>query len=117
MGFNDILKKIFGNKAQRDLKEIEPYVIKTKNAYESVIKLSDDELRDLSNNLKQRIKDYVAEEVNRIQELKNSVESTEIDLREKIYTEIDKLEKEIISKNEKILEEILPEALDRKSVV
>jgi preprotein translocase subunit SecA len=110
MGFNDILKKIFGNKAQRDLKEIEPYVIKTKNAYESVIKLSDDELRDLSNNLKQRIKDYVAEEVNRIQELKNSVESTEIDLREKIYTEIDKLEKEIISKNEKILEEILPEA-------
>lgn len=110
MGFNDILKKIFGNKAQRDLKEIEPYVIKTKNAYESVIKLSDDELRDLSNNLKQRIKDYVADEVNRIQELKNSVESTEINLREKIYTEIDKLEKEIISKNEKILEEILPEA-------
>ncbi len=110
MGFNDILKKIFGNKAQRDLKEIEPYVIKTKNAYESVIKLSNDELRDLSNNLKQRIKDYVANEVNRIQELKNSVESTEINLREKIYIEIDKLEKEIISKNEKILEEILPEA-------
>ncbi len=110
MGFNDILKKIFGNKAQRDLKEIEPYVIKTKNAYESVIKLSNDELRDLSNNLKQRIKDYVADEVNRIQELKNSVESTEINLREKIYIEIDKLEKEIISKNEKILEEILPEA-------
>lgn len=110
MGFNDILKKIFGNKAQRDLKEIEPYVIKTKNAYESVIKLSNDELRDLSNNLKQRIKDYVADEVNRIQELKNSVESTEINLREKIYSDIDKLEKEIISKNEKILEEILPEA-------
>lgn len=110
MGFNDILKKIFGNKAQRDLKEIEPYVIKTKNAYESVIKLSNDELRDLSNNLKQRIKDYVADEVNRIQELKNSVESTEINLLEKIYIEIDKLEKEIISKNEKILEEILPEA-------
>jgi preprotein translocase subunit SecA len=110
MGFNDILKKIFGNKAQRDLKEIEPYVIKTKNAYESVIKLSNDELRDLSNNLKQRIKDYVADEVNRIQELKNSVESTEINLREKIYSDIDKLEKEIITKNEKILEEILPEA-------
>lgn len=110
MGFNDILKKIFGNKAQRDLKEIEPYVIKTKNAYELVIKLSNDELRDLSNNLKQRIKDYIADEVNRIQELKNSVESTEINLREKIYIEIDKLEKEIISKNEKILEEILPEA-------
>ncbi|MDD4489555.1 MAG: preprotein translocase subunit SecA, partial [Paludibacter sp.] len=110
MGFNDILRKIFGNKAQRDLKEIEPYVIKTQKAYETVIKLSNDELRDLSNNLKQRIQDYIADEVNRIQELKNSIETTEINLREKIYTEIDKLEKDIIVKNEKILEEILPEA-------
>ena len=33
MGFNDILKKLFGNKAQRDLKEIEPYVEKIKTAY------------------------------------------------------------------------------------
>lgn len=110
MAFNDILKKIFGNKAQRDLKEIEPYVAKVKVAYENVIRLSNDELRELSENLKQRIKDYIAPEVNRIEELKSSVESTEINLREKIYEEIDKLEKEIIVKNEKILEEILPEA-------
>ena len=26
MGFNDILKKLFGNKSQRDLREIQPYV-------------------------------------------------------------------------------------------
>ncbi|MEA4936189.1 MAG: preprotein translocase subunit SecA [Paludibacter sp.] len=110
MAFNDILKKIFGNKAQRDLKEIEPYVAKVKVAYENVIRLSNDELRELSENLKQRIKDYIAPEVNRIEELKSSVETTEINLREKIYEEIDKLEKEIIVKNEKILEEILPEA-------
>lgn len=110
MAFNDILKKIFGNKAQRDLKEIEPYVAKVKAAYENVIRLSNDELRELSEDLKQRIKDFIAPEVNRIEELKSSVESTEINLREKIYEEIDKLEKEIIVKNEKILEEILPEA-------
>ena len=36
MGFNDILKKLFGNKAQRDLKEIEPYVEKIKTAYEKI---------------------------------------------------------------------------------
>lgn len=110
MAFNDILKKVFGNKAQRDLKEIEPYVAKIKIAYETVVKLSNDELRELADNLKQRIKDYVSTEVNRIIELRASVESTEINLREKIYNEIDKLEKEIIVKNEKILEEILPEA-------
>ena len=74
------------------------------------IKLSNDDLRSLSDNLKQRIKDFVAEDVNRIQELKASIEATEINLREKIYNEIDKLEKDIIVKNEKILEEILPEA-------
>ena len=110
MAFNDILKKVFGNKAQRDLKEIEPYVAKTRKAYEAVINLSNDELRELSDNLKKKIKDFVSEEVNRIQELRASIESTEINLREKIYTEIDKIEKDIIVKNEKILEEILPEA-------
>ena len=110
MAFIDIIKKILGNKAQRDLKEIEPHVAKIKKAYDSVIKLSNDDLRSLSDNLKQRIKDFVAEDVNRIQELKASIEATEINLREKIYNEIDKLEKDIIVKNEKILEEILPEA-------
>ena len=110
MGFNDILKKILGNKAQRDLKEIEPHVAKIKKAYDAVINLSNDELRDLSDNLKKRIIDYVSEEVSRIQELRASIESTEINLREKIYNEIDKLEKDIIAKNEQILEEILPEA-------
>ncbi|MDD2284634.1 MAG: preprotein translocase subunit SecA [Paludibacter sp.] len=110
MGFNDILKKVFGNKAQRDLKEIEPYVINTRKAYETIINLSNDELRKVSDNLKQKIRDFVADEVNRIQELKSSVETTEINQREKIYTEIDKLEKDIVAKNEKILEEILPEA-------
>jgi preprotein translocase subunit SecA len=110
MGFNDILKKILGNKAQRDLKEIEPHVSKIKKAYDAVVNLSNDELRDLSDNLKKRIIDYVSEEVIRIQELRASIESTEINLREKIYNEIDKLEKDIIAKNEQILEEILPEA-------
>ena len=110
MAFIDLIKKILGNKAQRDLKEIEPHVAKIKKAYDSVINLSNDELRSLSDNLKQRIKDYVADDVNRIEELKASIEATEINLREKIYNEIDKLEKDIIVKNEKILEEILPEA-------
>ena len=110
MGFNDILKKIFGNKAQRDLKEIEPYVEKIKAAYEKVKTLNNDELRDLSESLKLKIQQYVEPEVNRIAELKASIEETEINLREKIYNEIDKLEKEVVEKYEKVLEEITPEA-------
>ena len=33
MGFNDFLTKLFGNKAQRDLKDISPIVDKIKALY------------------------------------------------------------------------------------
>jgi preprotein translocase subunit SecA len=85
MGFNDILKKLFGNKAQRDLKEIEPWVEKIKQAYETIKILSHDELRGRSEALQQQIRDFVAPEKNRIAELRASIEATEINLREKIY--------------------------------
>jgi len=110
MGFNDVLKKFFGNKAQRDLKEIEPYVEKIKLAYESIKNLSNDELRAKSEALKQQIKEFVAPEIARIAELKASIEDVEINLREKIYAEVDKLEKEVTGKYEVVLEEILPDA-------
>ena len=110
MGFNDVLKKLFGNKAQRDLKEIEPYVERIKQAYEQIEKLSNDELRGRTESIKQRIQDYVQPERDRIAELKARIETTEINQREKIYDEVDKLEKEITDKYEKALDEVLPEA-------
>ena len=78
MGFNDILKKLFGNKAMRDLKEIEPYVEKIKAAYEKVKALTNDELRALSAQLQQRIVDNVADENARISTLKAEIPKTEI---------------------------------------
>ncbi|OIP81048.1 MAG: preprotein translocase subunit SecA [Porphyromonadaceae bacterium CG2_30_38_12] len=110
MAFNDLLKKIFGNKAQRDLKEIEPHVEKIKLAYEKIKILSNDELRAKTEELKMFVQQYVAVERERVASLKASIEDTEINLREKIYTEIDKLEKDITEKIEKALEEILPDA-------
>jgi len=110
MRFNDFLGKILGNKSQRDLKEITPFVDKIKAVYDEIITLSNDELRTRSEKLKIQIQDYVAPEVTKVAELKASIEETEIDLREKIYTEIDKLEKEITEKYEVILDEVLPEA-------
>jgi preprotein translocase subunit SecA len=110
MGFNDFLGKILGNKGQRDLKEISPFVDKIKAVYEEIVPLSNDELRARTETLKKRIQDYVAPEVARIAELKADIEDIQIDLREKTYTEIDKLEKEITSKYEEILDEVLPEA-------
>lgn len=109
MGFNDFLGKILGNKSQRDLKEITPYVDKIKAVYSEIASLSNDELRAHTETIKTRIQDYVAAEVARVAELKASIEDTEIDLREKIYTEVDKLEKEITAKYEEVLDEVLPE--------
>src|ERR1035437_9402583 len=110
MGFNDCVGKLLGSKGQRDLKEITPFVDKIKAVYEGIAILSNDELRAHTEILKTRIQDYVSPEVLRIAELKANIEDTEIDLREKIYTEIDKLEKDITSKYEEILDEVLPEA-------
>jgi len=110
MGFNDFLGKILGNKGTRDLKEITPVVEKIKVVYEEIKALSNDELRGRTETLKTKIQDYVAPEVTRIAELKAVIEETEIDQREKIYVEIDKLEKEITSKYEEVLDELLPEA-------
>lgn len=109
MGFNDVLKKLFGNKAQRDLKEIEPYVGRIKEAYEKIKTLSNDELRDRTDAIKQQIQDYVKAERDRIATLRGEIETTEINRREKIYDEIDRLEKEILEKYEQVLEEVLPE--------
>ena len=45
MGFNKFISKLFGNKAQRDLHEINPVVNTIKEAYPAIEKLSNDELR------------------------------------------------------------------------
>jgi len=110
MGFNDILKKILGNKADRDLKEIQPIVEKIKATYQGVVGLSNDELRNKTEELKKKISDSVTPELERIKELRDSIESTDIDHRDKIYDEIDKLEKEITEKYDKMLDEVLPDA-------
>jgi preprotein translocase subunit SecA len=100
---------LFGNKSQRDLREINPYVEKIKAAYPAIEKMSNDELRAKSAELKQKVRDYVAAERDKVAELKAGIESIEIDRREEIWAEIDTLEKEITEKFEVVLEDVLPE--------
>ena len=110
MNFLEIITKLFGNKAQKDMRAIQPYVDKTKAAYETIDALSNDELRAHSQALMDRIQADVADRKNRIAELKASIEGTPIEKREKIYNEVDKLEKEIREQYEITLTDILPEA-------
>ena len=55
MGFNEFISKIFGNKASRDMKEIQPWVEKVKAAYPAISALSNDGLREASAALKAKI--------------------------------------------------------------
>lgn len=110
MGLNDIISKIFGNKAQRDLNEINPVVKRVREAYAGIEKLSNDELRNRTRELEKRIQEYVATEKAEIETLKAGMEEVDLDQRESVWNQIDKLEKEITDKYEKILEEVLPEA-------
>ena len=110
MGLNDFLKKLFGNKSTRDMKEIQPWVKKINDAYPAIEKLSNDELRAKTNELKKYIKDSALEEEAKIKELKEKVETLELEEREDIFNQIDKLEKAILEKYEKALDDVLPDA-------
>ena len=110
MNFLEIITKLFGNKAQKDMRAIQPYVDKIKVAYETIDKLSHDQLRARSQALMDALQEAVKEKKTRIAELKASIEGTPIEKREKIYNEVDKLEKEIREIYEAKLTEMLPEA-------
>ena len=110
MNFLEIITKLFGNKAQKDMRAIQPMVDKIKTEYERIDALSNDELRARSRALMDKLQAAVKERKDRIAELKASIEGTPIEKREKIYNEVDKLEKEIREEYERVLNDILPEA-------
>ena len=108
--FKDLLAGIFGNKSQNDLKQIYPIVDKIKATYETIDKLSADELRAHSARMRQDLRDHVAEERREIAELRGQVESAELSEREALWEKIDTLEDQVKDKLEDKLNEILPEA-------
>ena len=111
MSFTDVFKKIFGTKADRDMKQLRPVLNKVLAAYETIDRLSDDELRAKCDELKAKIQAAIAADEKRIAEIKVELEK-ELPLKEKesLATESDKLVKKVDETIEKVLEEILPEA-------
>ncbi|HUI32262.1 MAG TPA: preprotein translocase subunit SecA [Dysgonamonadaceae bacterium] len=110
MALNTIIAKLFGNKAQRDLKEVNPYVKKIQEVYPEIEQLSNDELRNKTREIEKRIHDYVLDEKTQIDQLKVGIEDIELEERERIWEEIDAIETTISEKFDVVLEEVLPEA-------
>ena len=111
MALVDIIKKVFGTKSERDMKQVRPILDKVLAAYESIDKLSNDELRAKTEELKKKLRDGEAPFEKRIAEIKEELEKDiPVSQKESLATESDKLVKDEDAEIEKLLNEILPEA-------
>ena len=109
MGVNDFLKKLFGNKSQRDLKEIQPIVDKINAIYPTLASLSNDELRACVTKVKEELKASKADKEKEISDLKAEIETLDYDKREPLWEKVDNLKSEILDILEKELDKHLPE--------
>ena len=111
MGFTDLFKKIFGTKAERDLKQLKPVLAKVLAAYDEIDKLDNDQLRAKCDELKAKIREAIAADEQRIAQISEELETDlPVEQKEALATESDKLVKKVDETIEKVLEEILPEA-------
>ena len=112
MGVIDgFLTKLFGSKSDRDIKEIMPYVVATNEEYAKLANLTNDQLRQQSIELQQIIQDRISDENKQIADLRLQVEQEEdIEKKEDVYNQIDKLEEAIDEKIAIVLDELLPRA-------
>ena len=107
---NSLLKVFVGDKSQKDVKALQPYLAKIKTFESTLSALSNDELRARTLFFKEQIKQARSEKDAKIVSLQLEAESIEdIDQREDLYIAIDALEKEAYDISEKTLLEILPE--------
>ena len=110
MDFNKLLSKLFGSKATRDMKLIQPWVEKIKAVSPAIEALTHDELRAKTRELQHNIQSSADDLNQQISEIRAKIEETPIEEREQLFTQIDKLEKQVLERMDVALEEALPEA-------
>lgn len=106
------LKKVLGDKSEKDIKSVQPVVDKINKIYNGLSSLSHDELRQKSFGFRQQIQDHVRDITEEIEKLKEEAAqlNTEAHDQERMFKEVDELVKKKDEQYEKILEEILPDA-------
>lgn len=112
MSFLDkVLKGFLGDKNAKDLKEVKKVVAKIKSVEPSIQALSDDGLREKTAEFKQKLKSATENITSEIAKLKEQIStSTNVDEKEALFDQIDELKKNSYDIEEKVLNEILPEA-------
>ncbi len=109
-----ILSRIFGSsKSEKDVKKIQPRVDEINRHYASVQSLSNDELRNKTQEFRSRIKEHLTEidqEILSKNQEADALPFNDLAGKDAIYQAIDKLKKDRDKTIEEALEEILPEA-------
>jgi preprotein translocase subunit SecA len=111
--FNHLLKKLLGDKSEKDLKEVTPVVEKVNSFFHQLQSVSDDGLRQRSTELKERIASALAPLEQEAESLKAEAEAlpgSELERKEAIFQNVDQLSKNMDQLIEEQLEAILPEA-------
>ncbi len=108
MSLTTFLSKIFGNKSQRDLKEIKPTIDKINAIGPTLKDLSNDELRGKIDTVRADIAAAIKTDEDAVSELKAKIEELPFDERQPLWDEIDKHEKNILDTLEDKLNEHLP---------
>ncbi len=108
MAFSSFLSKIFGNKSQRDLREIQPILDKIKAEIPKLTSLSNDELRGVITNVREDIRQAIAADNEFITNTKKEIETLPFDKRQPLWDDIDKHEKKILDTIEDKLNGHLP---------
>ncbi|MBX7239788.1 MAG: preprotein translocase subunit SecA, partial [Bacteroidia bacterium] len=110
---NKTISKIFGSKAESDYKALSPVIDAVNAVAENIATLSNDELRNKTNEFRTRIQDYLSEidaELTQLNEEAEADSEMDANRKEEIYNRIDALKKERNKKTEEVLNEIQPEA-------
>jgi preprotein translocase subunit SecA len=108
------LGKLFGgSKSEKDVKLIQPIVGQVNDFFQQYQSLTNDALRAKTREFRQRIKDHLTDIDAEIEARKQAAEAldvTDIQGKDTIYQEVDKLKKQRDQKIEEALKDILPEA-------
>ena len=108
----ETIKKIIGNKSEKDIKAIQHLVTEINAEFKKLEGLSNDELRAKTIEFQKIIADGIEDLTTQIADLKAQAESDQVDVlqKEQLYDQIDKIEKEITVRIEGILQDLLPRA-------
>ena len=105
-----LIKKLFGDKHEKDLKVLWPIVTEINSHYETIKNLTNDELINKTKEFKEKVQAHTEETRKNISDLKTRLQSDEDFDRNAAYDELDGLEEKLNDEYEEILDELLPEA-------